>query len=43
MKDTPSEVNILNQQEFYDVNFSDLKLDGTELFNKTFENCSFIR
>ncbi len=43
MSKKPLETNILDQTEFYDVNFVDLKLDGVELINKTFENCKFTR
>ncbi len=37
----PQNINILNQEEFYDTNFSGLMLDKNELKNKTFENCQF--
>lgn len=36
-------VDIINQEEFYDVNFSELKLDEMELRNKLFEHCTFAK
>jgi len=36
-------LDITQQDEFYDSNFSNLKLDATELRNKLFENCTFTR
>jgi fluoroquinolone resistance protein len=37
------QVDLVNQEEFYDYNWSDLKLDEIELKNKRFENCTFVR
>ncbi|CEG57200.1 pentapeptide repeat-containing protein [Legionella fallonii] len=36
-------IDILNQEEFYDINFTELKLDKIELRNKRFENCLFSK
>ncbi|MCL9683655.1 pentapeptide repeat-containing protein [Legionella maioricensis] len=36
-------IDIFQQDEFYDISFSDLKLDAAELKNKLFENCTFTR
>ncbi len=35
-------MDIMNQDEFYDCNFTDLCVDGMELNNKLFEQCTFI-
>lgn len=34
---------LLNQEEFYDTKFSELKLDALEFRDKRFENCTFIK
>lgn len=42
MQETILPVELTKQHEFYDLTFTDLKVDGLELLNKTFENCIFI-
>lgn len=42
MTNTNLPMDIFNQNEFYNANFADLKLDGLEIINKTFEDCNFI-
>ena len=37
-----TQTDIVNQEEFYDASFADLKLEKTKLQNKIFENCRFI-